>query len=411
MSDFFSIPIPADLDFKSKLVHWAQQFPTFSFLDSNGIADPYSTFDFILAVDTFATYHKLDDLVLGKFYFGYLAYHFEKDTPRQKPFIDFGDSLFFEPRYILFARNHRLYFNRNATESLAILDSILDIKIKDYTIPKLKLAARVGKSEYINQIQKIQNKILEGKFYELNYCVEFYNEEASLDPISTFLQINSIAKAPMSALIKHQSKYALCFSPERLARLSGTTLTSQPIKGTARRDIVNMENDERIKAELEFSQKERAENIMIVDLVRHDMTPYAHTGSIQVEELCKIYTFPFVHQMISTISAELRDKSYAKDALRALLPAGSMTGAPKKEVMKTIQVIENFERGLYAGNIGYFAPDGDFDFNVVIRTLYYDESASRLSLAVGGAITLLSSPETEYHECLLKAEGILKFFQ
>ena len=183
------------------------------------------------------------------------------------------------------------------------------------------------------------------------------------------------------------------------------------MKGTARRDLTNIANDERIKQELAQSIKERAENTMIVDLVRHDMTRYALTGSIRVEEWCKVYSFPFVHQMISTISAELQDMNDSHNALKSLLPAGSMTGAPKKEVTQFIENIENFGRGLYAGNIGYFSPDGNFDFNVVIRSLYYDEKAEKISLAVGGAITLLSDPEKEYQECLIKAEGILKFFK
>lgn len=411
MSDFFSIQLEITDEFKSKLVQWANHFDTFTYLDSNRANDLYTNYDFILGIDALSSYSQLDELKEGKFYFGHIGYDFNSPQPHGKPMIDFGNFYFFEPRYIIYAKNGRLYFNRNAPESLQILDSIHSEKIENYTIPKTEFKSRTTEKEYVENIKRIQDSIRNGQFYELNYCVEFYNEQTSINAIATFLKINQVAQAPMSALAKYLDKFALCFSPERLACLKGNELISQPIKGTARRDLYNEKNDVRIKDELENSLKERAENIMIVDLVRHDMTACAKTGSIKVEELCKIYTFPFVHQMISTISAELKDKKYSKQALFNLLPAGSMTGAPKKEAMHFIHNIENFSRGLYAGNIGYIAPNGDFDFNVVIRTLYYDENDKKISLAVGGAITLLSDAEREYNECLLKAEGILRFFQ
>jgi para-aminobenzoate synthetase component 1 len=411
MTDYFSIQLEITDEFKAKLVQWANHFETFTYLDSNRANDLYTNYDFILGIDALSYYTQLDELKEGEFYFGHIGYDFNSQQPEGKPMIDFGIFYFFEPRYIIYAKNGRLYFNRNAPESLQILDSIHSEKIENYSIPKTEFKSRTSEIEYIENIKRIQDSIRNGQFYELNYCVEFYQEHTSLNAIATFLKINQVAQAPMSALVKYLDKFALCFSPERLACLKGNQLISQPIKGTARRDLHNVKNDVRIKEELENSLKERAENIMIVDLVRHDMTACAKTGSVKVEELCKIYTFPFVHQMISTISAELKSKIYAKQALFNLLPAGSMTGAPKKEVMHFIHNNENFSRGLYAGNIGYFAPNGDFDFNVVIRTLYYDENTKKISLAVGGAITLLSDAEREYNECLLKAEGILRFFQ
>jgi len=410
MRDFFSIQLEITNEFKSKLVQWADRFTCFSYLDSNQARDQYTHYDFILAVDALSWYHNLDELTDGKFYFGHLGYNFNSSQNAEKPFIDFGDCLFFEPRYILYGKNGRLHINRNSMESLEILSSIQAEIPMDYNIPKFNFKSRTEKNEYIQNIDRIQDSIRKGQFYELNYCVEFYNENASINAAATFHKINQVAKSPMSALIKYEDRYALCFSPERLAQLSGCQLISQPIKGTARRNLIDSTLDCQIKQDLETSIKERAENIMIVDLVRNDMTPYAKTGSIQVDELCKVYTFPFVHQMISTVSAELKDKKQAKHALRNLLPAGSMTGAPKMEVMHNIQEIENFTRGLYAGNIGYFEPNGNFDFNVVIRTLYYDAKHQNISLAVGGAITLLSDAKREYNECLLKAEGILRFF-
>lgn len=411
MDGFFSIQHEISENFKSKLVQWANRFQTFVYLDSNHFDDPYGNFDFIIGIDKLTTSLDLKDLEENKFYFGHFGYNYQHHINKAEPWIEYGKYFFFEPRYIIYSKNKRLYFNRNAAESLEIYDKIQAEIIENYSIPKIEFQSRTSQNLYKENILKIQNEIKNGRFYELNYCVEFFQENISLDPLQTFLKINQVAQSPMSALVKYEDKWALCFSPERLACLRRELLISQPIKGTARRDLQDKNHDDQIKHELSISQKERAENTMIVDLVRHDMTAYARTGSIQVVELCKIYTFPFVHQMISTISAQLKDVNDAKEALLKLLPAGSMTGAPKNEVMSYIDEIENFSRGLYAGNIGYFAPNGNFDFNVVIRTLYFDEKSKRISLAVGGAITLLSDAENEYNECLLKAEGILKFFK
>lgn len=411
MEGFFSIQHEISENFKTKLLQWANRFSTFVYLDSNHFSDLYGNFDFIIGIDKLNFYLDLKNLKENKFYFGHFGYNFLYHTIQSEPWIEYGKCFFFEPRYIIYSKSGRLYFNRNAAESLEIYDNILAETIENYQIPKIEFQSRTSPNLYRKNILQIQNEIRLGRFYELNYCVEFFQENISIDPLQTFLQINNVSKSPMSALVKYEDKWALCFSPERLACLRGDKLISQPIKGTARRDLQDNDHDDQIKNELANSQKERAENTMIVDLVRHDMTPFAQTGSIHVEELCKIYTFPFVHQMISTISAQLKDVNDAKLALSKLLPAGSMTGAPKKEVIGFIEEIENFSRGLYAGNIGYFAPNGDFDFNVVIRTLYFDENTKRISLAVGGAITLLSDAENEYNECLLKAEGILKFFK
>jgi para-aminobenzoate synthetase component 1 len=411
MDILFSIQLEATEEFKTRLLQWADRFSNFTYLGSPHNKDCYGNFDFLIGIDQLNIFDEFLNLEQGKFYFGHLSYDYNRTDNQESAWVDFGKCFFFEPRYVIMYKNGRLHFNRNATESLEIFDAIQAIEIKEYSIPKIDFLSRTSQSAYKENIEKIKKAIKSGRLYEINYCVEYYQENTTINPIHTFLQINKVAQAPMAALVKYNDKWALCFSPERLACLKDVHLISQPIKGTARRDLVDPTNDQQIADELANSLKERAENTMIVDLVRHDMTTYSKTGSINVLELCKIYTFPFVHQMISTISAELKDKKFAKQALMNLIPAGSMTGAPKKEVISFIQEIENFSRGLYAGNIGYFAPNGDFDFNVVIRTLYFDAKSKRISLAVGGAITLLSDAEKEYNECLLKAEGILKFFR
>lgn len=399
-----------DIDqFKYQLVVWANQFPIFCLLDTNQVKDTYGKYDFIIGIDSLWNYSSIEELPNDEFSFGYISY---PNANNHSPFIAFETVFFFRPRYVIYAKNNRIFINRNSIEALEIKDAVEKIALETNKIfPHINFECRTAKSQYIENIHKIQEAISNGQFYELNYCIEFFNENAKIDPISTFTVINKMAQSPMSALLKQRGKWVLSFSPERLLALRDNQLISQPIKGTARRNLKDTQADENIKIELSQSLKERAENTMIVDLTRHDITPYAETGSIKVEELCKIYTYPFVHQMISTITAKLKCVDNAKKALQHLLPAGSMTGAPKGEVMKYIDAIEDFTRGVYAGNIGYWDADGDFDFNVVIRSLYYDDNSHKISLAVGGAITLMSDAEKEYQECLLKAEGILNFFR
>lgn len=416
-SDFTSIKIQ-DIDlFKSKLVTWADRFNNFIFLDSNKYTDIYSNFDFIIAIDIL-DFNKFDtetsDFLkwMGNdFVFGHFNYEFQHKSldfiPKIETNFEFEDTFFFKPRYIVFMKEDRIYFNRNYPETYEWLEQINAIEISSYSF-KTNFRLTISKEDYIKRIQEIQTKIKKGSFYEINYCVEFLDPKAQINPINYFLKLNQKALAPMSALYKKNGIYALSVSPERFLALRGDELISQPIKGTAKRDLKNKIHDESIKQELESSPKERAENMMIVDLVRNDLTHCAKTGSIEVKELCKPYSFNFVHQLISTIVAKIESK---KDSLKSIIncfPAGSMTGAPKREVMKYIEEIENFKRGLYAGNIGYFSPSGDFDFNVVIRTLFYNQKNKIASIKVGGAITLLSNPEKEYEECLLKAQGIIE---
>lgn len=396
--EFSSFSHTNSSDFKSKLLFWAEKFDVFCFLDSNSCEDRYGKYDFIIGIDSLTEINCIDNLIPDKFQFGYIKY-------------DWKNCFFFEPRYILYSQNGKLFINRNMPEAIEILTQILALNEDNYSIPKLKFEVKTSESEYESNVIKIQTDIRNGRYYELNYCVEFLAENAYINPISTFIQINQIAKSPMTALVKHKAEWILSYSPERLIAKRIDRLIAQPIKGTARRNLTDLAQDEIIKTELKNNIKERAENTMIVDLMRHDLTPYAQSGSITVTELCEVYTFPFVHQMISTIEAQLSEKSDSIVAFKNILPAGSMTGAPKIEVMKAIAEIENFERGFYAGNIGYIDSEGDFDFNVVIRTLIYNAENKIVKLNVGSAITILSEVDLEYKECLLKAEGILKFFR
>lgn len=187
----------------------------------------------------------------------------------------------------------------------------------------------------------------------------------------------------------------------------GNKLISQPIKGTAKRGVNEVE-DEALKQELRTQAKELQENVMIVDLVRNDLTRSAKQGTVKTEELYTIHSFKQVHQMISTVVCELRDDIGAVEAIKNTFPMGSMTGAPKFSAMQLMEQYELTKRGVYSGAIGYFDPDNDFDFNVVIRSLLYNSAENYLSFHAGSAITYHADPEKEYDECLLKAKAIME---
>jgi para-aminobenzoate synthetase component 1 len=241
----------------------------------------------------------------------------------------------------------------------------------------------------------------------MNYCIEFYAQKLNVSPIDLYEKLNEVSPTPFSAFLKYHDKSLICASPERYLKKEGTRLISQPIKGTSPRgsnpfiDKANMEY-------LKTSEKERSENIMITDLVRNDLSRVAKKGKVKVEELCGVYSFRQVHQMISTISAEMDERYSWVDAIKATFPMGSMTGAPKLSAMKLIEKYEVTKRGLYSGSVGYVTPEGDFDFNVVIRSMLYNQKKGYLSFMVGGAITALAEPEKEYEECLIKASAIMK---
>lgn len=271
-------------------------------------------------------------------------------------------------------------------------------------MPDLTFHCATGRETYMQHIAGIRECIARGDFYEMNYCLEF-RADAEADPYGLFLRLNRMAPAPFAVFFKYHDRYLLCSSPERFLNRSGGKLVSQPIKGTRKR-MADPGMDADVKIQLQTSEKDRAENIMIVDLVRNDLSHVCTPGSVHVDELCGIYSFSHVHQMISTVSGSLLPDARFGDILRATFPMGSMTGAPKLQVMKDVERFENFSRGWYSGCVGYLE-NGDFDLNVVIRSLQMVRQANSLYYHVGGAITYDSLAEEEYNECLTKAAGIL----
>ena len=421
VSEFYTIDNPSL--FKEQLLHWAQQFREVAFLDSNSYPQAYSSYDCMLAVDAFTLlqtdYHNaFEDLkqyqqTTKDWLFGYLSYDLKNDSERLQSNnfdgLDFPDLFFFQPKKIFLLKGNQL-----ETRYLHLCDDELQEDYHDITtiVPQQSTAsesvvvqARIDQKKYLEQVQKMQEYIHKGDIYEANFCMEFYAENATIQPLEKFQKLNAISQPPFAVFLKNNQQYLLSATPERYLRKEGEDLISQPIKGTAKR-YEDPVADEKAKEDLASNPKERAENIMITDLVRNDLSRTAQKGSVQVEELCGIYSFMQVHQMISTITSKMDEKYSVIDVLRLTFPMGSMTGAPKISAMKIIEELEATKRGLYSGAVGYFTPEGDFDFNVVIRSILYNQKKQYLSFSVGSAITALSVPEQEYEECLLKAKAM-----
>ncbi|WP_047414721.1 anthranilate synthase component I family protein [Cellulophaga sp. Hel_I_12] len=413
--------------FKVSLLQWAQQFYEIVWLDSNDNEQKYSSFDAILAVDaltaikTDAT-HAFEDLKVYQnetkdWLFGYLSYDLKNDveqlTSKNYDGIEFPELYFFQPKRLIKIQNNTVEFDylqmvedEIEADYKSILNLSFDTTLDHTQLEKsLSIKMRIFKDEYFKQVTQILSHIHRGDIYEVNFCQEFYIENQQIDPIKVYQNLNAISKAPFASFLKINDKFLLCASPERYLKKVGPKVISQPIKGTAKRSK-NKEQDHQLKYNLEHNEKERAENIMIVDLVRNDLSKYAIKGSVQVEELCKVYSFDQVHQMISTVVAEVADDLNPVSIIKSTFPMGSMTGAPKISAMQIIEDLEAFKRGLYSGAVGYFTPENDFDFNVVIRSILYNSSKPYISFAVGSAITAKATPEHEYQECLLKAKAM-----
>ncbi|HMT95085.1 MAG TPA: anthranilate synthase component I family protein [Ferruginibacter sp.] len=411
-------------EFKHKLLSWANRFGIFCFLDHNGYPTDSPTFDYLLAAGTKRQleltpqnpFQQLKDFFDERpcWLFGHLGYDLKnslEDVNTSRPaFIDFGIGHFFEPEILI-----RVTGNQALIEGHNLNPNIIDEILHENPEQKqatgiLSLQPLFSKQEYLTKIEKIKAHIQRGDCYELNFCQQFIAKNAYINPIQTFINLNAVSPNPYASFYKLNNRYCLTASPERFLKKTGQTLISQPIKGTAKRDPNNSFLDHQYKTNLLNSQKERSENVMIVDLVRNDLSRICKSGTVTVQELFGIYTFPQVFQMISSIRGELPPTAHWTDALKVCFPMGSMTGAPKKRVMELIDQYEEMGRGLFSGSIGYITPQADFDFNVVIRSIFYDQANHYLSYAAGGGITFYSIAQNEYEECLLKAAAIQQVF-
>ena len=330
----------------------------------------------------FAGNKTLDDCCEKKNCFGYLKYP-QKWNEKSKP----------------------TFFHIEESGKIQKTDLLLGnsvSKIEDFTFP--------DKKKYLEQVRKIKHHLQLGNIYEMNYCVAINGNVRSLDPFDVFSKIHKNTQAPHACLAKFGDEYIICASPELFLKKEGNKLITQPIKGTTGRGKTEIE-DESLKNKLAHSIKEKSEHVMAVDVARNDLSRIAQKGSVEVNELFGIYTFRQVHQMISTISCTLKTDTGFQEIIESTFPMASMTGAPKLRAMQLIDEFEDFKRGFYSGSIGFIKENGDFDFNVVIRSVIYNERTNKIKIGIGGAITSLSEPEEEWEECMVKARSVVSSLQ
>ncbi len=421
---FTSYLIDDFLTIKIQVLSYSKKFSTFCFLDNHQydfqkshdcIAAAGSISDFVSQNDT-NNLEGLDQFIYKKndWLFGHVSYdvknEIEELSSSKFDGIGFPQILFFVPEIVFILSETTLHIGvvgiHDVNTIFKEITSVTNDKQKKKKTSILK--SRFTRKEYFESVKKLQEHILKGDCYEINFCQEFYDPNAVIDPLKVYKNLNLLSPNPFSAFYKYQDKFLMCASPERFLKKRGNVLISQPIKGTSKRITKDPQADNLQKSALLQNKKERSENIMIVDLVRNDLAKICKEGSVNVEEFLGIYTFPQVHQMISTVAGILKEGIRLSEIFHATFPMGSMTGAPKKRVMELIEKYEKTKRGLFSGTVGYINPAGNFDFNVVIRSLQYNSTNQYLSVIAGSAITFNSIPKNEYDECLLKISAMKK---
>lgn len=404
---------------KSQMLNWASRFNICVLLDNHGYDSPHQSKEWLLAVGATDSYRPNEQESLdaflqahqGKWVFGHISYEYGHELmgkqARTDKFIGFPILQFFCPEIVIECSSNRFNVHSETMPVEQVLEAIQSCE--PYFAQQhhaITLTPKISKQAYIDAIQALKGHISRGDCYEINYCQQFAATNASIDPVQVYHQLSAVSPTPFAAFYRNDDRYLLCASPERFLKKSAETLISQPIKGTFKRNLQNTTLDEMLKKALQDDPKERSENVMVVDLVRNDLSRVCLPGSVNVTELFGIYSFPQVHQMISTIEGQIKPGLSFSAILKALFPMGSMTGAPKESVMQLVDRYEPTPRGLYSGTIGYIAPNGDFDFNVVIRSIVYNATQQHISYHAGSGITYYCDAEREYQECLLKAEAM-----
>ncbi len=363
------------------------------------------------AFEKLATFQKDSEKRIA----GYLGYDLKNDLEKlqseNSSALNFPEAVFFEPiAWVRFA-NGAIQIDTDSSETLDQIEHSLQKGDSEFPI-NLDFAHSIepetSKQAYLDNAMKFRDHLKRGDIYEANYCIQFSGEVEKFNPVQQFLNLQAKTEAPFSAFAGFQGQFILSASPERYLKNDDGHLISQPIKGTKKRSG-DPELDEIYKEQLRQDLKEQSENVMIVDLVRNDLSRVAERGSVNVPELFGAQTFKTVHHLISTVSAKLNLEKYNHwDAIKASFPMGSMTGAPKISAMNLIDQYESFKRSAYSGAFGWMDPNGDFDFNVMIRTIFYNEALSRVAFSVGSALTIKAEPESEYEECMLKAKALIE---
>ena len=405
--------------FVKKVVNFSSNQTHFTLLNSN---DSFDDYELIIAYGAKSfiqssknSLQKIDKYIscVNDWVFGFLSYDLKNEIENlsdlNKDIFNLPNVYFYQPKVIWLIKGEkaRIYSisKKNLNEDW---DKINSINYKECAKKSsIDLIPRTSRDEYVKKIKKIKQRILKGDCYEMNFCFDMYSQNKKINPYKTYIKLNNYTRSPMSTFFKLNQLFLLSSSPERFIKRNNKTIISQPIKGTAKRGL-NSTEDEEIKERLLSSPKELSENHMIVDLVRNDLSRLATKGSVKVKYLNKLNTFKRVHQLISTIEAKIESKTKFSKIINGMFPMGSMTGAPKIESMNIIDEYESTKRGLYSGSVGYIKPNKDFDFNVVIRSIIYDEILKEINVNVGSAITFKSDAESEFEECLLKAEPMIK---
>ena len=409
-----------------QLLNRASLFGSCCFLDNLSYASSLHAQDFLLAAGAAARYDFVPGSSMegadafiasnrGRWIFGHVSYELHETlhgTRASKPDrVGFPLMTLFVPKVC--------FRQADGGIEMIVQDDNPDIhawqkefmdgsKAFQRNLPDLSLSPRMTREDYVAVIKKLQEHILRGDCYEINFCQEFFAEHVKLDPVQVYLALAQQSPNPFACYYRQDHAHLMCASPERFITRRGNSIVSQPIKGTAQRFPNDPRADAASKEALRLDPKELSENVMVVDLVRNDLSRVCMQGSVQVDELFGIYSYPQVHQMISTVSGTLRPSVSFSEILKATFPMGSMTGAPKLRVMQLIEQYESSRRGLFSGSVGYIAPNGDFDFNVVIRSILYNDLSGYLGYLVGSGITWYAKPEQEYEECLWKAGAIRK---
>lgn len=401
------------------MLNWADRFSIFCFLNGNGYASAHS-FPIILAAgarrklslqsgnafSSLRAFHREHPSWL----FGHFSYDLMTETlgvvSRHQPGKGFDHGFFFEPEILIrISENEVSVIAERDSEN--IFSEIMSGPGVSFSPVEAAPTPVHSRAEYEEIISRIRDHIQRGDCYELNFCMPFIAEGVRVNPVALYSELNRISPNPFSSLYKNGDRYCICASPERFLRKEGSAVLSQPMKGTVRRSE-DPEQDEALRSQLSKSSKDRSENVMIVDLVRNDLSKFSCEGTVEVTELFGVHSYPRVHQMVSTIRGTAREDVHWTDIIASCFPMGSMTGAPKKRVAELIDLHEQESRGLYSGSIGYIDPEGNFDLNVVIRSIFYDRSLARIHFWVGGGITHYSKASDEYEECMLKAGAMMQ---
>jgi len=399
------------------MLSWVNRFSVFCFLDNQHYQRGEHRYEFLLAAGVLKVYdtgslNDLDNLLQNKQWcFGHLSYDlknsihgFNIDKENRQGFPLFN---FFVPLHVFELKEDKLTIHTEDPDKLYAEIEAEEV-YPDEISYNIHFQQRISKEEYIAKIKSLQKHILAGDCYEINFCLEFFSENTLINPLAVFQKLSAVSPNPFSCFYRCGDSYLICASPERFLLKQGNIILSQPMKGTIKRDLENIDRDKVLFEELKSSAKDKSENVMVVDMVRNDLTKICTESSVNVDELFGVYTYPHVHQMISTISGELKPGISFTEIIKATFPMGSMTGAPKHRVMELIDEYEPAARGIFSGSVGYINPEGDFDLNVVIRSIMYNASTQYLSYGVGSGITFYSDPQKEWEECLLKGEAIKK---